>query len=343
MPTFPEDRWRKLGIRMIRASGASKEDAETITDVLVTGSLRGIDSHGVRVLPTFTKKRPKAKMKVLKEAPASALLDAGGAWGPVSAKKAMEIAVKKARKQGIASCSVINGEWITNLFYYPMMAVESDMIGIAVAREGPVCAPWGGMKPVTGTNPMSLAFPAGKTYPIVLDFATTIVAQGHVQTLLLEGKPIPEGWLIDRQGNPIKGHDVTLENIDEFWKTGGSLLPFGTYKGYGINLAIDILGGALNLSGTGSRARGQGALMTALNIEAFVPVKDFKDEVDRLVAEVKSSPVRPGFDEVLLPGEREHMTMEKRRKEGIPVDERSWQSILETCRNLDIDVERIMR
>jgi uncharacterized oxidoreductase len=148
--------------------------------------------------------------------------------------------------------------------------------------------------------------------------------------------------LIDRQGNSVKGHDVTLENIDEFWKTGGSLLPFGTYKGYGINLAIDILGGALNLSGTGSRARGQGALMTALNIEAFVPVKDFKDEVDRLVAEVKSSPVRPGFDEVLLPGEREHMTMEKRRKEGIPVDERSWQSILKTCRNLDIDVERIM-
>jgi LDH2 family malate/lactate/ureidoglycolate dehydrogenase len=328
---------------MVRASGVSKEDAETITDVLVMGSLRGIDSHGVRVLPTFTRKRPKAKMKVLKETPASALLDAGGAWGPVSAKRAMEIAVKKAREQGIASCSVVNGEWITNLFYYSMMAVESDMIGTVVAREGPVCAPWGGTRPVTGTNPMSIAIPAGKAYPIVLDFATTIVAQGHVRTLLLEGKPIPEGWLIDRQGHPVKGHDVTLENIDEFWEKGGSLLPFGTYKGYGINLAIDILGGALNLSGTESRARGQGALMTAQNIAAFVPVKEFKDEVDRLVAEVKSSPVRPGFDEVLLPGEREHRTMEKRRKEGIPVDEKSWQSIFETCRNLGIDVKRIMR
>jgi LDH2 family malate/lactate/ureidoglycolate dehydrogenase len=328
---------------MVRASGVSKEDAETVTDVLVMGSLRGIDSHGVRVLPTFTRKKPKAKMKVLKETPASALLDAGGAWGPVSAKRAMDIAVKKAREQGIASCSVVNGEWITNLFYYSMMAVESDMIGTVVAREGPVCAPWGGTKPVTGTNPMSIAIPAGKAYPIVLDFATTIVAQGHVRTLLLEGKPIPEGWLIDRQGHPVKGHDVTLENIDEFWETGGSLLPFGTYKGYGINLAIDILGGALNLSGTGSRARGQGALMTAHNIAAFVPVKEFKDEVDRLVSEVKSSPIRPGFDEVLLPGEREHRTMEKRRKEGIPVDEKSWQSILETCRNLEIDVKRIMR
>jgi len=341
MPTYPESRWRELGIRMVGASGVSEEDAKIVTEVLVTGSLSGIDSHGVRVLPTFTQRRQEAKMKVLKETPATALLDAGGAWGPVSAKRAMEIAIEKARKQGIASCNIVNGEWITNLFYYSMMAVENDMIGIVVAREGPICAPWGGTKPVTGTNPMSIGIPAGKKYPLVLDFATTIVAQGHVRTLLLEGKPVPEGWLIDRKGNPVNGYRVTLDNFDEFWKMGGSLLPFGTYKGYGINLAIDVLGGALNLSGTGSRAKGQGALMTALNIDAFVPVNDFKEEVDRLIAEIKSSPLRPGFNEVLLPGEREHRTMEMRRKEGIPVDEKSWQNILETCRKLGIDAKKI--
>lgn len=342
MPIYLESRWRELGIQMVRASGVSEEDAEIITDVLVTGSLHGIDSHGVRVLPRFTQKRFRAKMRVLKDMPATALLDADGAWGPVSAKRAMEIAIEKARKQGVASCSIVNGEWITNLFYYSMMAQKNDMIGIVVAREGPICVPWGGTKPVTGTNPMSIAIPAGKAYPIVFDFATTMVAQGHVMTLLLEGKPIPEGWLIDRQGNPVKGHDLTLENIDEFWKTGGSLLPFGTYKGYGINLVIDILGGALNLSGTGSRAKDQGVLMTAINIAAFVPVEDFKDEVDRLIAEIKSSPVRAGFDEVLLPGERGHRMMEKRRTEGIPIDEKSWQNILETCRKLGIDAKKMM-
>lgn len=343
MPTYPESRWRELGIQMVSASGVSEEDAEIITDVLVTGSLRGIDSHGVRVLPRFTRKRPKAKLKVLKETPGSALLDAGGAWGPISGKKAMEIAIEKAGNQGIACCSVVNGEWLTNLCYYSMMAQKKDMIGIVVAREGPVCAPWGGTKPVTGTNPMSIAIPAGKEYPIVFDFATTMVAQGHVMTLLLEGKAIPEGWLIDRKGNPVKGHDVNLHNIDEFWKTAGSLLPFGTYKGYGINLAIDILGGALNLSGTGSRAKGQGALMTALDIAAFVPVEDFKGEVDRLIAEIKSSPVRPGFDGVFLPGERGHRMMDQRRIEGIPIDEKSWQNILEICGNLGIDAKKIMR
>jgi uncharacterized oxidoreductase len=337
---------------MVRSSEVSEEDARTITDVLVTGSLRGIDSHGVRVLPRFTEKRPKAQMKLLREAPATALLDAGGAWGPVSAKRAMEIAIEKAKGQGIASCSVVNGEWITNLFYYSVMAQEKDMIGMVAAREGPVCAPWGGTKPVTGTNPMSIAIPAGKAYPIVLDFATTIVAQGHVMSLLLEGKPIPENWLIDRHGNPVRSlglgdhalrtYSLSPENLDEFWTKEGSLLPFGGYKGYGINVVIDVLGGALNLSGTGSRAKGQGVLMTALNIEAFVPMKEFKDEVDRLIAEIKASPPRPGFQEVLLPGEREHRTMEKRRREGIPIDERSWRNLVETCRKIDIDAMRMM-
>lgn len=323
-------------------SGVSAEEAELVSDVLVTGSIYGIDSHGVRVLPHFTQKRSKAKMRVLKETPATALLDAGGAWGPVSAKRAMEIAIEKARNQGIAACSVVNGEWITNLFYYSMMAVAKDMIGIVVAREGPVCVPWGGVKPVTGTNPMSIAIPAGGTYPVILDFATTMVAQGHVKSFLLQGKPIPEGWLIDRHGNSIKDYDVTLENIDEFWRTGGSLLPFGTYKGYGINVVIDILGGALNLSGTGSRAKGQGVVMTALNISAFVPVKEFKAEVDRLVTEIKSSPTRPGFKEVLLPGERAYRTMMRRKNDGIPVDDKSWRAILEICAQRGVDVKQIM-
>jgi len=330
---------------MVETSGVSTEDARTITDILVSGSLRGIDSHGVRVLPRFTEKRRRSEMKVLKELPAMALLDAGGAWGPVSAKRAMELAIEKARRVGTASCSVVNGEWITNLFYYSMMAQESDMIGIALAREGPVCAPWGGTTPVTGTNPMSIAIPAGERYPIVSDFATTITAVGHIKSLLLEGKPIPQDWLIDRKGNPLKPGDLHMGNIDETLEHASSpfsLLPFGTYKGWGINVAIDVLGGALNLSGTGSRAKGQGVLMTAISIEAFVPVKEFKAEVDRLIEEIKSSPPRPGVQEVLLPGEREHATMIKRRKEGIPVDDASWESIVDKCMKLGIDARKIM-
>jgi len=330
---------------MVETSGVTHDNAQTITDILVTGSLRGIDSHGVRALPRFTEKRHKAEMRVVKEMPATALLDAGGAWGPVSAKRAMEIAIEKAKKMGTASCSVVNGEWITNLFYFSIMAQENDMIGIALAREGPVCAPWGGTKPVTGTNPMSIAIPAGKEFSIVSDFATTITAVGHIKTLLLEGKPIPSDWLIDREGNAVKPGELTMGNIDQALEKADSpfaLMPFGTYKGYAINVAIDVLGGALNLSGTGSRAKGQGVLMTAINVEAFVPINEFKAEVDKLIQEIKSSPTRPGFQEVLLPGEREHKTMIQRRKAGIPIDEKSWNDVVGTCSKLGIDAERVM-
>jgi LDH2 family malate/lactate/ureidoglycolate dehydrogenase len=223
------------------------------------------------------------------------------------------------------------------------MAVEKDMIGTVLAREGPVCVPWGGLTPIMGTNPMSVGIPAGKTYPIILDFATSMVAQGHIMTYLLEGKPLPEGWLIDRKGNPVKGNDLSLGDFDEFWESGGSLLPFGSYKGYGINLVIDILGGALNLTGTGKRAVGQGVLMTAIDVSSFVEVKEFKKEVDRLVNDIKLSPIMPGFKEVLLPGEREYKAMEKRNKEGIPIDDISWQEILKTCDQLGIEVESIMK
>jgi LDH2 family malate/lactate/ureidoglycolate dehydrogenase len=205
-----------------------------------------------------------------------------------------------------------------------------------------VCAPWGGTKAVTGTNPMSIAIPTGGDFPIVLDFATTIVSQGRVKTQLLENKTLPEGWLIDRNGLSVKGGELSLQNFNEFWKRGGTLLPFGAYKGYGINLVIDILGGALNLSGTGSRAKGQGALMMALCIDAFVPVRKFKREVGRLMKEIKSSPVRPGFQQVLLPGEMQYRVLKKRTKEGIPIDDFSWQSLLEACKKLGIDTESLI-
>lgn len=342
MHTYPEEKWRRLGVEMVQFSGASKEQAEVITDVLISGSLRGIDSHGVRILPYFTEKRQMGQMRLLKETKATAMLDAANVWGPVSAERAMRIAMDKARDTGMGSCSVINGDWITNLFYYAAMALERDMIGMVFVRDNTCCSPWGGTVPITGTDPMSMAFPAGKAYPIVLDFATTIVAQGHVRTFLLEGKPIPEGWLIDRQGNWVTGNTLNLQNIDEFWAKGGSLVPFGTYKGYGLNIAVGLLGGALNLTGTGTRDKGQGVTVFAIDIAAFVPVDEFKLEVDRLVAEIKANPVRPGFKEVVLPGEFEYRSMAKRKKEGIPVDDKSWDALLQRCDAIGVDAKAML-
>jgi LDH2 family malate/lactate/ureidoglycolate dehydrogenase len=339
---YSENQWRKLGKEMVMASGATREHAEVIADVVVSGSLRGIDSHGVRILPYFTEKREMGEMRVTKETKATAVLDAANVWGPVSAEKAMRIAMDKASDTGLGSCTIANGDWITNLFYYSAMALRRDMIGMVFVRDNTCCSPWGGTVPVTGTDPISIAIPAGKVDPIVLDFATTAVAQGHVRTLLLEGKPIPEGWLIDREGNSVHGNVLSLDNIDEFWERGGSLLPFGTYKGYALNLAIGVLGGALNLTGTGTRGKGQGVTVFAVDVGAFVPVAEFKEEVDRLVREIKSSPVRPGFKEVLLPGEIEYRAMAKRRREGIPIDDKSWAVLVQTCKKIGIDAVALL-
>ena len=343
MHTYTEQQWRELGIEMVQKSGTPKSQAEVVTNVLISGSLRGIDSHGVRILPYFTERREAGNMSVVRETKATAVLDAANVWGPVSAERAMTIAMDKATQTGLGCATVINGDWITNLFYYSAMALERDMIGMVFVRDNPCCSPWGGTVPVTGTDPMSIAIPAGKANPIVTDFATTIVAQGHVRTLLLEGKPIPEGWLIDRQGRSVHGDVLNLQNIDEFWERGGSLVPFGTYKGYALNLAIGVLGGALNLTGTGARWKGQGVTVIAMDIGAFVPVNEFKDEIDRLVDEVKSSPVRPGFNEVLLPGELEFRAMARRKKEGIPVDDKSWSLIVQRCDEIGVDVNAVIR
>lgn len=327
---------------MVQKSGASREHAQVITDVLISGSLRGIDSHGVRILPYFTERREMGEMKVIRQTKATAVLDAANVWGPVSAERGMSIAMDKAAETGLGCCTIVNGDWITNLFYYSAMALKRDMIGMVFVRDNTCCSPWGGTVPITGTDPMSIAIPAGSAYPIVMDFATTMVAQGHVRTHLLEGKPIPEGWLIDRQGNSVHGTTLNLGNIEEFWKSGGSLVPFGTYKGYAINLAVGVLGGALNLTGTGTRDRGQGVTVLAMDIAAFVPVSEFKEEIDRLVNEIKASPVRPGFKEVLLPGELEYRSMAKRREAGIPIDDKSWSLLLQRCGEIGVDAQSLL-
>lgn len=338
MVVLSEAAWRKLGTEMLTKGGASKQDAELIVEVLVTGSLTGIDSHGVRNFPVFARKS-KSKFKIIRQTAATALVDPGETPGPAYAMRAMELTIKKAKKCGIGCVSVIGARWVTNLFRYMQMATQNDMIGFAFVRTPSAGAAWGGIKPVFGTNPLGIGFPAGKANPVILDFATTIVSHGQTLSRALKGLPIPEGWFIDKDGNSVP---ETLVSPDEWeaWVTARALLPFGTYKGWGLSVTTELMGGALNLVGTGSRSNAENGLtFIAIDVSAFSPVKDFKKEVDSYVAQVKSGPVRPGFDDVLMPGEREFAIMKDRKKNGIPVTETSWKSIVAKCKELGIDVK----
>jgi LDH2 family malate/lactate/ureidoglycolate dehydrogenase len=339
---YPEKAWRELGMRLITEAGTSRADATAIMDVLTTGSLTGIDSHGVRNIPFFLKKK-SGRIKVLKETAATALFDPGDSWGPVYATYVMKRTIAKAKKYGIACCSVKAGDWVANLFHYVYMAAQKDMIGMAFVRTPPAGAAWGGVNPVFGTNPLGISFPAGKSYPIVLDFATTIVSQGQIRSRTLKHQPILEGWLIDKEGDPLKEQLVAPEDWERF-VTVNTLLPFGTYKGWGIAVTVELIAGALNLVGTASRQKQLSGFTTiVINVGAFVPPKEFKKEVDQYVAEVKSSTVRKGFEEVLLPGEREFRIMEQRKREGLPVDETSLKEIAAKCKELGVDIKEYLK
>jgi len=339
-----EEQWRKLGAAVFSAVNVGAE-AETIIDVLVSGSLWGIDSHGVRNYPYYVKElregklHPNTKGTVRKRTPVMALIDDTNRIGFVAAKEAMDMAVDMASKVGLGAVGIYNSGHVGNLFYYLMMAAKHDMIGIVTAAGiGKAVAPWGGCKPVLGTNPLGYSIPTGRDRPIVLDIATSSVSYGQLQTCVLDRKPIPEGWAIDSKGKPVSG---IINDLSDFWSSGGALLPFGTYKGYGINLLAEILAGALTTNGTSDRGMPQGMLMMAIDIGSFTPLEDFKAEVGRLIADIKASGVREGFKEVLLPGEREFNIEKERRKTGIPVDDKSWTRIQDTCTSLGIETSAL--
>lgn len=339
----PESSWRKLGIAMLTRGGIAKRDAEVIVDVLITGSLAGIDSHGIRAILRFFNKPKRNRVRIIRSTPGTALIDPQDTFGPVYAKRATSIAIAKARKCGIGCCSVVGGYWVANLFYYMQMVTKKNMIAFGFVRTPSAGVAWGGARPVLGTNPIGAGFPAGKANPIILDFATTIVSHGQTESASLKGKPMQEGWFIDKEGNMIKEQYVPPAEWEKF-VTEHYLQPFGTYKGYGIALATELMGGALNLAGTGSSSMlDNGFTVIAIDVSAFVPVNAFKKEIDRYVAEIKASPLRKGFDEVLLPGEREFRTIEERKKNGIPVDRNSWDNIAAKCRELGIDPSVYMK
>jgi LDH2 family malate/lactate/ureidoglycolate dehydrogenase len=335
-----------LGAAIFKAVNVTGPDLEAIVDVLVSGSLWGIDSHGVREYPYYVKEiqegriKPDRKVRIRKRTPMTALVDANNAIGFGVAKEAMNMAIDMASKVGLGAVGVCNSGHVGNLFYYLTMAAEHDMIGLVTANSmGRGVAPWGGCKPVLGTNPIGFSIPTGGQRPIVLDIATSAVSSGQLETYVLNGKPIPEGWLIDSGGNPVSG---IINDLSDFWNRGGSILPFGTYKGYGMSVLVEILSGALTTNGTGNRGTNQGMFVIAINIGSFTSSEDFKAEVDRFIADIKSSAIRQGYKEILLPGEREFRTERERRKSGIPVDDKSWDRIKDMCKRLGIETGGIV-
>jgi uncharacterized oxidoreductase len=276
------------------------------------------------------------------ETDGSAVLDGGWGFGQVVCRQAMEIAMEKAKKQTVAVVTLHHSSHIGRLGEYVEMAAQENMIGIVMCNNhggGQLMSPFGGIDPRMSPNPIAIGFPTGGAFPIVIDMTASVVAEGKIRVQKNKGEKMPEGWAINTEGKPIT-------DPNEFYgPPRGAILPFGgisAHKGYSLGIAVDILCGALGAAGCSqkdAKGGGNGVFLLAISIDSFKTSNDFKSEVDAFIEYLKSSRLMPGFDGINMPGEIEHRRREKLEKDGISVDDTTWQQIKETASTLNVDLD----
>jgi LDH2 family malate/lactate/ureidoglycolate dehydrogenase len=344
MKVFSASQLKRICIAVLEALGTPENEAEIVADSLVKANLRGVDSHGVFRLPVYVNRVKHktivlgAPFKIVRDAPSTALVSGRSGFGQVVGVKAMKLAVEKARETGIGAVSAFDTNHFGMTAYYALIALQSDFIGVVTSNTSPYVVPWGGRVPMLGTNPLCVAIPSGQDIPIILDMATSAVARGKIERAAREGKPIPEGWAVNVDGEPTTDPVAALK---------GALLPFGGPKGYCLSFILDIISGALADAACGEDVNSLypeeckcnvGQFFLAINVDAFIPIGDFKARVAKVVRELKSCPTAPSYAEVLIPGESEYRIEQKRLSEGIPLSNEAWQSLKKLCKELKVEI-----
>ncbi len=346
MPRIASEHLIEIAREIFKTVGVSENVAELVSDSLVESNMRGVDSHGVMRLPAYVrlveegKIRPDSEPVVIRETVATAVVDGRWGFGQVVARRAMEIAVEKARQCGAAAVGVIHCNHIGRLGEYSQMAAEENMIGMIMCNSGPYrggpggfVAPYGGRGRVFSTNPLSVALPTGRGPPFVLDFSTSKVAEGKIRLARKRGEKIPEGWIVDKHGRPSTNPDDLYD--------GGAILPIAEHKGYGLAMLIDILSAPLTGAYCTSSPKFEGGnplFIQVVDIQEFTSLREFKEKVGELVDKVRSTPLANGFDRILIPGEPELIAREKRLRTGIDVPEETWEEIVETAKRIGATV-----
>lgn len=314
-----------------------QKDAFTFVDSLLFANLRGIDSHGIMRFPPYVKRlvdggaKINPQIKKIKEESSMILIDGDSGMGQIVGMYATKLAMEKAEKTGISIVGVKNSSHFGAASYYSMKMAEKNMVGISMTNGLPVMAAWGGAKRVIGNDPLSIAVPYKKDKPVVLDMAMSKVSGGKVRLFAKDNQKIPQNWVVNSQGKKT-------EDPNDF-VNGGALLPFGEYKGYGLAVMVEILAGVLTGAGRLNEVKSwlktsnapvyTGHCFIAINIENFIPLEDFKERLDWVVKELKSSSLAEGSKGVFVPGEIEYEAEQERRTEGIPISEQIWKDLQE--------------
>jgi LDH2 family malate/lactate/ureidoglycolate dehydrogenase len=320
-PITAAEALKRFAMDIFARAGMPEADAAVVADVLVWANLRGVDTHGVMRIPRYVDlietgdMNARPVMTIRTETPASVLIDADRAAGPVAMMRGTTAALRKARDAGVGLALVRATTHAAALGYYTLAAAREGMAAIALAASWPNVAYHGARAAGVSTSPISIAVPG--TEPVVLDMATSVVSMGKLNQAKRAGEPIPEGWALDKHGKPTT--DPGAAEIP---------LPMAGPKGSGLSLMIECITSlaaanpllAESLEGTpeGRRHRQNGFVM-AIDLAQFGDPGSFRREVDRLVKALKSLPVDPEAGEILMPGERGRRTFQSRSRDGIPI------------------------
>lgn len=331
--------------RIFLAAGASPANAEQVARSLVDANLVGHDSHGVIRIPQYINAIrngevvPNAEPSIIRETAATALVDGHWTFGQVSAAFATDLAVTKAKAEGVSMVGIVRVNHIGRLGEWASRAADQGIAAIVLASgfggRGQSAVPFGGAKPLFGTNPIAVGIPAGVESDVLVDFATTAVAAGKIEVARAKKAPLPPGSIVDREGRPTT-------NPEDYY-AGGAILPFGGHKGYALSVMVEFLGRIM--TGADAFAEGprggpvyghSGALVVGMNPAFLTEPGRYAATADETIHRLKAVPPRPGTSGVLIPGEPEANARAEREPIGIPLPEETWEKIQQVAAELEV-------
>ena len=358
----PVDKLTSFTIDALLAMGTPQEDAEIITNVLITADLWGIKSHGIAHLRMYNQRikkglqLPVTKWTMVKDTPTTAVVDGGCGMGMVVGYRAMKLAIQKAQQYGLGAVAVRNSSHYGAAGYYPMMAVKEGLVGLSFTNAHPSTAPTFGVRPMLGTNPIAVGVPTDEPFPYLFDAATSVAPRGKIEVAARAGKPISEGWVIGQDGTSETDTEGMIKRMNDgeaaLLPVGGMGELMGGHKGYGLATMVEIFSAAFQngtylwgLTDTDEQGNYQflriGHFFMAINIENFIPLDDYRRITGDMMRELRNSPKAPGQARIYTAGEKEYYNAKRVRENGVEIAPGVQKALKSLSQELNISDEAL--